>query len=195
MKKLGSLLVSLIAAISIAVAGIVVASNLAQRNETVQAATQYLDYSDDSFNVYINSAPLSRISGLDLPAGNSTGTLFIDGSSWPVVRAAKTDDGKVWYNIRGNEWEGSQWIDAQYANAFRIVPYNATVTIKYTPGYGIAMWSTPESEPFKVKELLPDKLSDGTSWKTYRKATLNDGKIWYNLGGNQWIDGEYAVVN
>lgn len=62
------------------------------------------------------------------------------------------------------------------------------VTINYVPGYGIAVWNKPTSDR---KAIAGKKLKHGTSWKVLKTQTV-DGKLWYNLGGDQWIDGDYA---
>jgi len=61
------------------------------------------------------------------------------------------------------------------------------VQIHYVKGYGIAIWAQPGKHP------LTKKLAHGTSWKVFAKTTLN-GKVWYNLGGNQWLDSKYAIL-
>ena len=83
-----------------------------------------------------------------------------------------------------------QWIPAQYTNwddgSSRKQNVNA-VTIKYVPGYGINLWKTPAS-----KEWTGRRLAHNSSWRVYKTAVGDDGYIWYNLGGDQWIPSRYT---
>ncbi|KRM72195.1 hypothetical protein FC34_GL001179 [Lacticaseibacillus brantae DSM 23927] len=62
------------------------------------------------------------------------------------------------------------------------------VTVNYVPGYGIALWNSPQAD----HTFLGRTLGHGTAWKVFDVKTVN-GNTWYNLGGDQWIDGKYTV--
>lgn|GEM_PF-4678214 len=62
------------------------------------------------------------------------------------------------------------------------------VSVNYVPGYGIALWNSPQDS----HKFLGRYLQHGTAWKVIGKTVVN-GQTWYNLGGNQWIDGKYTV--
>lgn len=66
-------------------------------------------------------------------------------------------------------------------------PSSKTVTVKYVPGYGIALWLGLGEE----REFSGRRLQDGTSWKTFGEAVI-DHAYWYNLGGNQWMQASYT---
>lgn len=57
--------------------------------------------------------------------------------------------------------------------------------VNYVTGYGIRVWSTPDGNA--TGQFLPHS----TAWKIDQKATFKDGRIWYRVGTDQWIDGQY----
>ncbi|KRM72881.1 hypothetical protein FC34_GL000593 [Lacticaseibacillus brantae DSM 23927] len=75
--------------------------------------------------------------------------------------------------------------------AASIPAVSSVATVNYVPGYGIAVWQRPG------QQLTGKYLADGTRWRVFASTYVN-GRYWYNLGGNQWIDGKYlklGVVN
>lgn len=77
----------------------------------------------------------------------------------------------------------------------KATPYNAALTVDYVPGYGIAIWTSPVSKTVvKLSNGKTKTLKDGTKWKVFNKININ-GKTWYHLGGNQWLQGEYLTGN
>ncbi|KRL63365.1 C40 family peptidase [Lactobacillus psittaci] len=66
--------------------------------------------------------------------------------------------------------------------------FPSAVTINYVPGYGVNVWSSYNNPTFTGK-----RLAHGTSWKVFASATDSKGALWYNLGGNQWIQAGYCV--
>ncbi|MES5109564.1 hypothetical protein ABVC38_00125 [Lactobacillus iners] len=100
-------------------------------------------------------------------------------------------NGKTMYRIGSDK----QWIPANYTNLKQVFT-NATnstkanvVTIKYVPGYGIAVWTSPSASQSVIKGKV---LKHNSSWKFFAEANGNDGYVWYNLGGNQWISSRYT---
>lgn len=67
--------------------------------------------------------------------------------------------------------------------------FTAVGKINYVPNYGIMIWDNFNN----TKKPLNRYLKHGTSWKIFKKATINNA-IWYNLGGNQWVEGKYVIV-
>jgi|GEM_PF-1808514 len=62
-----------------------------------------------------------------------------------------------------------------------------TLYVNYVPGYGIAVWDNYTAD----RKATSTKLAHGTAWKYFATATDANGNMWYNLGGNQWVDGKY----
>ena len=61
--------------------------------------------------------------------------------------------------------------------------------INYVPNYGINVWYKP-NEIFTGQRLL-----HGTAWKIFQKAVNSKGQVYYQVGTNQWIDGQYVSFN
>lgn len=69
-------------------------------------------------------------------------------------------------------------------------PHAATTqnvaTVNYVKGYGIAIWAKNPTYHATVK-----KLPAGTSWRAF-SATPNGKSFLLNLGGDQWMSGDYV---
>lgn len=63
----------------------------------------------------------------------------------------------------------------------------AVVTINYKGRGKVAVWSNYDA----TKHVTGKYLADGTRWKAFKVATDQVKRQWYNLGGNQWVDGQY----
>lgn len=66
-----------------------------------------------------------------------------------------------------------------------ITPLKGTLRIVYKPGYGIALWNGVGSTRKYAGQILPDQ----SRWRFYKVAVTGTDTYWYNLGGNQWIEG------
>ncbi|MHA3066387.1 sortase domain-containing protein [Lacticaseibacillus saniviri] len=62
---------------------------------------------------------------------------------------------------------------------------NGIATIQYQPGYGIALWSGISGR------FTGRYLAHGSQWRVLAREQ-RDGQTWYQLGRDQWIDGQYA---
>lgn len=68
------------------------------------------------------------------------------------------------------------------------VPFTAVGRVNYVPGYGIMLWGQPG-----YKNALNRYLPHGSRWKIFKKRYIN-GSVYYNLGGSQWVDGKYIII-
>lgn len=124
------------------------------------------------------------------------------GSNWKTFR--QLNNGFLWYNLGGNQWVSEFDVEPVERLSYPTVdkvnkadsnttsqPKNVTGTLRinYVPGYGIAVWTQPAGKNY----VKGKKLKHNTNWKFFKTVQIN-GRTWYNLGGNQWIDGKYAVV-
>lgn len=66
---------------------------------------------------------------------------------------------------------------------------NDVAKITYTGAGKVAIWSN-----YGVDKHVVKYLPKNTNWKVFKVASYN-GHNWYNLGGNQWIDGQYVTLN
>ena len=58
--------------------------------------------------------------------------------------------------------------------------------INYVPNYGINVWYKPNGI------FTGQRLLHGTVWKIFQKAVNSKGQVYYQVGSNQWIDGQYV---
>lgn len=117
---------------------------------------------------------------------NETGTMLKHGSEVNISKKITLHDGSSYYKI-GDQ----QWIPTQYASVNSTkgeVSENGVVRVKYVPGYSIAVWDRATDD----RVFTGQKLLHGTDWKYFSKYCVN-GKVWYNVGRNQWIDGTYIT--
>lgn len=105
------------------------------------------------------------------------------GTRWRVYAQTTIND-QTWYNLGGK-----QWVQAQATNTnYQTTPFTGVGVVDYVPGYAIAIWDSPLMGQFTGK-----RLKHGTAWKVFQKAVIN-GTTWYNLGGNQWLNGKYVKL-
>ncbi|WP_276804872.1 phage tail spike protein [Lactobacillus hominis] len=71
-----------------------------------------------------------------------------------------------------------------------IVSYTGVGSIVYAGRGKVAVWNSP----FPGHSLTGKYLANGSRWKIFQKANVSDGHVWYNLGGEQWVDGQYLSL-
>lgn len=123
----------------------------------------------------------------------NTGRYLQHGTTWKVSGTI-TINGRGYTNLGGNQWVESQYIvNAADSSATddSSLPNGTFAVISYAKGYGIAVWQQNSNGTFSVANHAP--LTNGTRWAVHKKTTAN-GRTYYNLGGNQWIQADYAVV-
>ena len=124
---------------------------------------------------------------------SSTGAVkrIMHGSQWKVFKKW-TDGHQTWYNLGGDQWVKSDY--ARYSKPGQVVTgittnINGSITVNYTPGYGIYIRKGHDSSTSAVKRIM-----HGSQWKVFKKWT--DGhQTWYNLGGDQWVKSDYAIYS
>lgn len=121
------------------------------------------------------------------PASHSQNRTLAPGSTWKYFKVVNYR-GEKWYNLGGNQWvNGSQVAEVAENSKTKTKAASdasgiATVTYR-TP---IVVWAEPGARP--TGRYLPRQ----SSWRYFKIAVTNDGEIWYNLGGNQWIPRRYV---
>ena len=125
----------------------------------------------------------------------ATGKQFAAGTTITATHKVTLLDGTTWYQVGANQFiqgktvlVGSQQSQSPQGNVSE-APYSGVVRIKYVPGYSVAVWDKPGAG----RKVTGKLLKHGTRWKTFT-CTIINGHVWYNLGGNQWLDGTYLTV-
>ena len=157
---------------------------------------QYLtDVLEEPFT--LNAAKINYVHGYNVKEYNSPDGLWSyqyihDDTSVSVTKQAFYN-GEKWYKLNNGYWVKAQYVRPADQDGSEKI--KGIATINYVPGYGIAVYRFPG-----YGELVMDKktmnfkrLPHGTSWKVFKRITVN-GIVYYNLGGEQWIDGRYAIL-
>ncbi|MCO6530221.1 immunoglobulin-like domain-containing protein, partial [Lactobacillus sp.] len=112
------------------------------------------------------------------------------GTSVSVTAKAVYGDGTTWYKLGDGNWVKAEYVKPGNA-AGEAVDAKGVVDVSYVPGYGIAVYKEPGSGEVVYENGNAKRLPHGTSWKSFKKQTVN-GITYYNVGGNQWVDGRYV---
>lgn len=116
-------------------------------------------------------------------SGKVTTQTLWPNSSWHISASVITADHQLWYRVGTN-----QWVKSDNIAVGTIKPFNGVAKVNYVPGYGIAVWSKSDGTQY-----IGRKLADKTSWKVFAVSTVGSHH-YYNLGGNQWVDGAFVKV-
>ena len=174
-----------------------------QVSKTEFLSAQDVVFKDTNANINLNEGTVTNISGsitvnykpgygIYVRKGHDSSTSAVKrimhGSQWKVFKKW-TDGHQTWYNLGGDQWVKSDYAiyskSGQVADG-TITNINGSITVNYTPGYGIYVRKGHDSSTGAVKRIM-----HGSQWKVFKKWT--DGhQTWYNLGGDQWVKSDYA---
>ncbi|WP_317636016.1 hypothetical protein [Xylocopilactobacillus apicola] len=112
---------------------------------------------------------------------HETGEFLPNNSQWKSFGISYANN-TFWFNVGNHQWIDGKYVETASQND------NSVATIDYEPGYGIRVWTSPyfNKQPVGEKYLIT-----GTQWKVFHITTINNTN-WFNVGGNQWIDGRYV---
>ena len=65
--------------------------------------------------------------------------------------------------------------------------------INYAKGYGIQVW-TKDHKIVRNADGSAKKLGGETNWKVFGSVQNFGGKLYYCVGGNQYVDADYVTV-
>ncbi|WP_224783236.1 C39 family peptidase [Lactobacillus mulieris] len=132
-----------------------------------------------------------------------TGHYLSKGSSWQYFKVATMKDGTKWYNLGGNQWVKSDYaIDLSVPKKENVTPVQKSndgmnvqdqtgvLSINYSGLGGVAVWKNYDT----MQGLTGSYLRNGSSWQYFKVAVAANGAKWYNLGGNQWVMGQYVSL-
>jgi hypothetical protein len=122
------------------------------------------------------------------------------GSNWSVYKQATLSDGSIWYNLGGNQWVAGNKGTFNQASTpppatgggssvgeGEVTDFRAVAQINYVPNYGVVMWTG-------AGRVIPGRvLKHGTRWAVFEAKKIN-GQTYYNLGGDQWLQGKYVII-
>lgn len=118
-------------------------------------------------------------------------------TEWKTFKVATLPNNNQWYNLGGN-----QWVDGRYAidtkntvpgtsnsstDSSAITSVNKIITVNYSGKGKVAIWSS-----YGENKTIKQYVAPNTNWVVTKQASDTYGKTWYDLGNNQWLDGQYA---
>lgn len=134
----------------------------------------------------------TKVAVCDKPNGNVIRYLA-PGTNWKVFKCCDSVKkyGDVhapkWYNLGGNQWVNENYV-------------GITTNIR-----GVGSVYSPKANPTSVLDkpfgkVIKDIDPNVRSWKIFKiyrcPSSMPGVQLrWYNLGGNQWVDGSYMVAN
>lgn len=155
----------------------------------VEAPTEY------DFNMspaYIDYVPGYNVREFSSPRAEWGGQQLKHGTSVSVTKKAVFQDGETWYKLGDGNWVKAEYVQSgSLPSGDGSTPVNGVVDINYVPGYGIAVYKAAGTGELVTENGAVKRLPHATSWKAFKKQTVN-GITYYNLGGDQWVDGRYV---
>lgn len=158
--------------------------------------------SDGQSNIYetVNGVMVADYINGDIPVytqptKDSTRTSSLDKniSRWKVFYKTKDNDGLTWYCLGTNQWVSNQYVQFDKQSTYTYENARGVGTVDHdTKNYhgtyeGVAIWTQPHyGSPSSVVKYV----YHNQRYQIFKVAN-NNGNTWYNLGGNQWIDGQY----
>ncbi|BDR59059.1 hypothetical protein XA3_15000 [Xylocopilactobacillus apicola] len=133
---------------------------------------------------FINYVPGYGIAIYDEPGGSSTGQYLAHGTGWKIFQRATNTKNEIYYNVGKNQWIRSEYVSFTPIDSME--PMDGVVTINYIPGFGVNLWKDAST----FGGFYEQKLPTGTQWKVMGKKNG-----FYNVGKNQWIQSDYAILN
>lgn len=123
---------------------------------------------------------------------NKTSRKLAKGTNWKVFKVATDGEGHVFYNVGGSQYVSANDVKMS-GTSNDTLAFKGVASIKYVPGYSIQVWGKNLTNQAKNANGSRKMLKNGTSWKVFG-MTSHNGHVYYNLGGNQYIDASYATL-
>ena len=153
----------------------------------VEKPTEY----DFNLNeAYIDYVPGYNVREYSYPGNDWAGNQVKHGTAVKVTKRAVFQNGEEWYKLGDGNWVKSQYVKVG-KNPGNAVDARGVVTVNYIPGYGIAVYKEAGKPELVKVNGKAKRLPHGTAWKSFKKQKVN-GITYYNVGGNQWVDGRYV---
>ena len=148
------------------------------------------EYDFNLSEAYIDYVPGYNVREYSYPGNDWTGNQVKHGTAVKVTKRAVFQNGEEWYKLGDGNWVKSQYVKVG-KNPGNAVDARGVVTVNYIPGYGIAVYKEAGKPELVKVNGKAKRLPHGTAWKSFKKQKVN-GITYYNVGGNQWVDGRYV---
>lgn len=149
------------------------------------------EYEFNLSQAYIDYVPGYNVREYGYPGDEWAGKQIKHGTSVSVTKRAVFQNGEEWYKLGDGNWVKKQYVKAGQ-NPNEAVEARGVVTVNYVPGYGIAVYKEPGKSALVQVNGKAKRLAHGTSWKSFKKQIVNN-VTYYNVGGNQWVNGNFVI--
>lgn len=176
--KVKKFVTTLITATSLAFVG--VTSTYTVVNSTVHAAaTTTVDLPKTT--IYVSNASGATIYGTPNANGKvgATANSLQKGSAWATTKAIKVGN-TTYYQVGTNQWISN----ADVSFDAPIVSVNKTMYVNANGG-SVNTYSSAKNGYYT------GSVSDSEAYIVYAQTTDANGQVWYNIGSNSWINGQY----
>ncbi|WP_125587825.1 SLAP domain-containing protein [Companilactobacillus jidongensis] len=173
--KIKSFAASLLTVASLALVTLGSTSNVQAATVATQATSGVL---------YINNASGAQIYGTPTTESGiaTTGASLVNDSAWQYTKAASVN-GELFYAVGKN-----QWIKASDTSSKPATQASTQMNkIMYVKANGnVNLYSAANGGYFTGNTVI-----GGYGYTVYESTTDDNGQIWYNVGQNQWVNGQY----
>ncbi|MCI1290199.1 MAG: hypothetical protein LKG31_01215 [Lactobacillus sp.] len=127
------------------------------------------------------------------PGAKPTKRYLPRNSAWKYFKVVATSDGQYWYNLGGNQWIPSRYVnfgqDPQIAHYTPAYHQGSVATVISKNGARVYLGSASDPSAKATSRVL----RRGSKWKVF--GSKNYGLGMYNVGGNQWVQALDVSVN
>ncbi|WP_155286322.1 SLAP domain-containing protein [Lacticaseibacillus zhaodongensis] len=130
----------------------------------------------------------------------ATSRVLSAGTNWKSFAVVIGKDGREYYDLGGNQYVLVSAVSLAVktktpaaATSKAQTKLHAIAHINYVPGYGIQVWHGDFKTMARNADGSLKKLGDQTNWKVFGVVT-DKGHVFYNLGGDQFIDAAYVTL-
>ncbi|KRL66693.1 hypothetical protein [Companilactobacillus versmoldensis] len=180
--KMKKIVTTLVTASSLAFVGIS-ASNVAGTAAVQAASTSTVDL--QSTVIYVNNASGAPVYTTPSNEGQvgATGQYLGQGTAWASNKAIKVGN-TTYYQVGNGQWLSS----ADVSFDAPITSMNKTMYVNGNGG-GVNLYSSAKNGSYV------GSVQDGVAYPVYASTTDANGQVWYDLGNNSWINGQYMTDN
>lgn len=145
--------------------------------------------STDIFTITVPAANVRTATGA------LTGHTLKKNSKWKVFGSIKML-GQTYYSLGGNQYVAAstgKTASSTFSDRGPFVKKAGQVKVRQTDNRsGLQVW-TEQENPVKNANGSLKQLKLGSVWKTFGYKVIHD-EVYYNLGGNEWLDYQYLTV-
>ncbi|WP_230678603.1 C40 family peptidase [Lacticaseibacillus zhaodongensis] len=135
-------------------------------------------YSSYRTTVYVDYVPGYGVRTATTPGGATTGKMLKSGTAWKTF-AATSVNGTMWYELGTNIWAPATYLSRTRVS--KTINYGSSVkrNVVRVGSKGAYVFNSSFAATGK-------RLKAGSYWKFFAQKVAGN-KMWYDIGGNQWV--------